>query len=39
LLQELTREKLAVMAQQARAVAKADAAQQVAQVCAELAEA
>lgn len=37
LLQELTREKLAVMAQQARAVAKADAAQQVAQVCAELA--
>ena len=33
------REKLAAMAQQARAVAKADAAQRVAQVCAELAEA
>ena len=32
------REKLSVMAQQARSVAKADAAQQVAQVCAELAE-
>jgi len=39
LLREVTREKLAAMAQQARAVAKPDAAQQVAQVCAELAEA
>src|SRR5574340_474836 len=38
LLQGLTREKLAAMAQQARSLAKADAAQQVAQVCAELAE-
>ena len=38
LLREVTREKLAAMAQQARAVAKPDAAQQVAQVCAELAE-
>ena len=38
LLRELTREKLAAMAQQARSVAKTDAAQQVAQVCAELAE-
>ncbi|MDO8812032.1 MAG: undecaprenyldiphospho-muramoylpentapeptide beta-N-acetylglucosaminyltransferase [Gallionella sp.] len=37
LLRELKREKLLVMAQQARSVAKADAAQQVAQVCAELA--
>ena len=36
---EQGREKLAAMAQQARGVAKADAAQQVAQVCAELAEA
>ena len=39
LLRELTREKLLAMAQQARSVAKSDAAQQVAQVCAELAEA
>jgi len=39
LLRELTREKLLAMAQQARSVAKADAAQRVAQVCAELAEA
>jgi len=39
LLRGLDREKLAAMAQQARGVAKADAAQQVAQVCAELAEA
>ncbi|MDP2694791.1 MAG: undecaprenyldiphospho-muramoylpentapeptide beta-N-acetylglucosaminyltransferase [Gallionella sp.] len=39
LLRRLDREKLAAMAQQARGVAKADAAQQVAQVCAELAEA
>lgn len=39
LLRGLDREKLAAMAQQARSVAKADAAQQVAQVCAELAEA
>ncbi|HEU0219800.1 MAG TPA: undecaprenyldiphospho-muramoylpentapeptide beta-N-acetylglucosaminyltransferase [Gallionella sp.] len=38
LMQELTREKLAAMAQRARSVAKADAAQRVAQVCAELAE-
>ena len=38
LLRELTREKLLMMAQQARSVAKADAAQRVAQVCAELAE-
>lgn len=37
LLQELTREKLAAMAQQARSVAKADAALAVARVCAELA--
>jgi len=37
LLRELTREKLLAMAQQARDVAKTDAAQQVAQVCAELA--
>lgn len=37
LLRELTREKLLAMAQQARSVAKADAAQRVAQVCAELA--
>ncbi|WP_435627581.1 undecaprenyldiphospho-muramoylpentapeptide beta-N-acetylglucosaminyltransferase [Candidatus Ferrigenium straubiae] len=37
LLQELTREKLAVMAQQARSVAKAEAALAVARVCAELA--
>ena len=36
---EQGREKLSAMAQQARAVAKPDAAQQVAQVCAELAEA
>ncbi|MDO8293916.1 MAG: undecaprenyldiphospho-muramoylpentapeptide beta-N-acetylglucosaminyltransferase [Gallionella sp.] len=39
LLRGLNREKLAAMAQQARGVAKADAAQQVAQICAELAEA
>ncbi|MDH4216408.1 MAG: undecaprenyldiphospho-muramoylpentapeptide beta-N-acetylglucosaminyltransferase [Gallionella sp.] len=39
LLRELTREKLLAMAQQARSLAKADAAQQVARVCAELAEA
>ena len=38
LLRELTREKLLAMAQQARSVAKPDAAQRVAQVCAELAE-
>jgi UDP-N-acetylglucosamine--N-acetylmuramyl-(pentapeptide) pyrophosphoryl-undecaprenol N-acetylglucosamine transferase len=38
LLRELTREKLAAMARQARGVAKPDAAQRVAQVCAELAE-
>ncbi|HUW25854.1 MAG TPA: undecaprenyldiphospho-muramoylpentapeptide beta-N-acetylglucosaminyltransferase [Gallionella sp.] len=38
LLRELSREKLAVIAQQARALAKPDAAQRVAQVCAELAE-
>ncbi len=38
LLQEMTREKLAAMAQQARGAAKPDAARQVAQVCAELAE-
>ena len=37
-LRELSREKLLVMAQQARSVAKPDAAQQVAQVCRELAE-
>ena len=37
LLQELTREKLAAMAQQARSVAKPDAALAVARVCAELA--
>ncbi|HEU0234230.1 MAG TPA: UDP-N-acetylglucosamine--N-acetylmuramyl-(pentapeptide) pyrophosphoryl-undecaprenol N-acetylglucosamine transferase [Gallionella sp.] len=37
LLRELTREKLSAMAQQARNVAKADAAQRVAQICAELA--
>lgn len=37
LLRELKREKLLMMAQQARSVAKADAAQRVAQVCAELA--
>lgn len=39
LLRELDREKLAAMAQQARGVAKVDAAQRVAQICAELAEA
>ena len=38
LLQGLTREKLLAMAQQAHSVAKTDAAQRVAQVCAELAE-
>jgi UDP-N-acetylglucosamine--N-acetylmuramyl-(pentapeptide) pyrophosphoryl-undecaprenol N-acetylglucosamine transferase len=38
LLRGLDREKLAAMAQQARGVAKPDAAQRVAQVCAELAE-
>jgi UDP-N-acetylglucosamine--N-acetylmuramyl-(pentapeptide) pyrophosphoryl-undecaprenol N-acetylglucosamine transferase len=38
-LRDLTREKLLAMAQQARAVAKPDAAQRVAQACAELAEA
>jgi UDP-N-acetylglucosamine--N-acetylmuramyl-(pentapeptide) pyrophosphoryl-undecaprenol N-acetylglucosamine transferase len=38
LLRELTREKLLAMAQQARSMAKADAAQQVARVCAELAD-
>jgi UDP-N-acetylglucosamine--N-acetylmuramyl-(pentapeptide) pyrophosphoryl-undecaprenol N-acetylglucosamine transferase len=38
LLQELSREKLLAMARQARGLAKADAAQRVAQVCAELAE-
>ena len=38
LLHDLTRDKLSVMAQHARSVAKADAAQRVAQVCAELAE-
>jgi len=38
LLRELTREKLLAMAQQARGVAKADAAQRVADVCKELAE-
>lgn len=39
LLRELTREKLLAMALQARSKAKADAAQQVARVCAELADA
>ncbi|MDZ4201071.1 MAG: undecaprenyldiphospho-muramoylpentapeptide beta-N-acetylglucosaminyltransferase [Gallionella sp.] len=38
LLRGLTREKLLAMAQQARSVAKADAAQRVADVCKELAE-
>jgi UDP-N-acetylglucosamine--N-acetylmuramyl-(pentapeptide) pyrophosphoryl-undecaprenol N-acetylglucosamine transferase len=38
-LRDLTRDKLSAMAQQARALAKPEAAQQVAQVCAELAEA
>lgn len=38
MLGELDREKLLAMAQQARAVAKADAAQAVANVCKELAE-
>ena len=38
LLRELTREKLLAMAQQARSVAKADAALAVANVCKELAE-
>jgi len=38
LLETLTREKLQAMAQQARALAKSDAADQVARVCAELAE-
>ena len=37
LLGEFTREKLLAMAQAARALAKPDAARQVAQVCAELA--
>ncbi|MDO8465477.1 MAG: undecaprenyldiphospho-muramoylpentapeptide beta-N-acetylglucosaminyltransferase [Gallionella sp.] len=37
LLRELNREKLLMMAQQARSVAKPDAAQRVAQVCTELA--
>jgi len=37
LLRELSREKLLAMAQQARSLAKADAALRVAQVCAELA--
>ena len=37
LLQVMSREKLSVMAQQARSVAKADAAQRVAQVCEGLA--
>ena len=37
LLRELTREKLLAMAQQARSVAKADAAEQVAKICGELA--
>ncbi len=35
LLRDLTREKLSVMARHARSVARADAAQRVAQVCAE----
>lgn len=39
LLRDLTREKLLAMAQQARSVAKVDAAQRVADVCKELAEA
>ena len=39
LLHELTREKLAAMAQQARSVSRPDAAQRVAQACAELAAA
>lgn len=39
LLHELSREQLLAMAQQARALAKPDAAAQVAKVCAELAEA
>jgi UDP-N-acetylglucosamine--N-acetylmuramyl-(pentapeptide) pyrophosphoryl-undecaprenol N-acetylglucosamine transferase len=38
LLGEFTREKLLVMAQAARVLAKPDAARQVAQVCAEMAE-
>jgi len=38
LMRDLTREKLMAMAQQARSVAKADAAQRVADVCKELAE-
>ncbi len=37
LLRELTREKLSAMAQQARGMAKPDAAEQVAKICAELA--
>ncbi len=37
-LRDLTREKLQAMAQQARSVAKADAAERVAAVCKELAE-
>jgi UDP-N-acetylglucosamine--N-acetylmuramyl-(pentapeptide) pyrophosphoryl-undecaprenol N-acetylglucosamine transferase len=37
LLRELTREKLLEMAERARSVAKAGAAQQVAKICAELA--
>jgi UDP-N-acetylglucosamine--N-acetylmuramyl-(pentapeptide) pyrophosphoryl-undecaprenol N-acetylglucosamine transferase len=39
LLREMTREKLLAMAQAARNLAKPDATQQVAQVCAELANA
>lgn len=39
LLRELSREKLSAMAQLARALAKPDAAEHVARVCAELAEA
>jgi len=39
LLGELSREKLLVMARQARSVAKADAAKDVAQICKEVAEA
>ncbi|MDP1537313.1 MAG: glycosyltransferase, partial [Burkholderiales bacterium] len=39
LLHELSREKLSAMAQLARASAKPDAAEHVARVCAELAEA
>lgn len=39
LLRELSREKLSAMAQQARALAKPDAAQRVAQACADMAAA